>query len=287
MTVQARYLSDGQRLHLQHGPIDLIIGAEGPGNAQRVAFAAATQRFQSVLQELVNELPVLRRAVTENDEPPKGEIAQRMEAVTRPHAGGFITRMAAVAGAVADEVLTAMRRATPLTRAYVNNGGDIALHLDGGQNFVSAIQLPDGSEVGRVRIDNDHDIRGIASSGRHGRSHSFGIADTVTVLARNAAQADAAATLIANAVDLPGHPHIHRRPADDLDPNSDLGSRLVVTGRGPLSRAEVNAALATGLACARMMRDRHLIHSAALCLDGAVQVLGDNIHVTKGSMVDA
>ena len=54
-------------------------------------------------------------------------------------------------------------------------------------------------------------MRGIATSGWRGRSFSLGIADAVTVLAATAAEADAAATVIANAVDLPGHPAIDTR----------------------------------------------------------------------------
>ncbi|WP_204349766.1 hypothetical protein, partial [Klebsiella pneumoniae] len=77
-------------------------------------------------------------------------------------------------------------------------------------------------------------IGGIATSGAQGRSFSLGIADSVTVLARDAASADAAATLIANAVDL-DHPAIRRRPARNLDPDSDLGDRLVTVGVGDLT----------------------------------------------------
>jgi ApbE superfamily uncharacterized protein (UPF0280 family) len=60
--------------------------------------------------------------------------------------------------------------------------------------------------------------------GKGGRSFSFGIADAVTVLAGSAAAADAAATVIANAVDLPGHGAITRRPASAIDPDSDLAT---------------------------------------------------------------
>ena len=111
-------------------------------------------------------------------------------------------------------------------------------------------------------------IGGIATSGRQGRSFSLGIADSVTVLARDAAGADAAATLIANAVDLPGHPAIRRTPARALDPDSDLGDRPVTTAVGPLEPDEVAAALAAGRACAEAMRRRGLIHDAALMLRG-------------------
>ena len=89
--------------------------------------------------------------------------------------------------------------------------------------------------------------RGIATSGRHGRSFSLGIADAVTVLARTASQADAAATIIANAVDLPGHPAIIRCPANELQPDSDLGARLVTRDVGELSRgARSTTALRAG-----------------------------------------
>ena len=74
-------------------------------------------------------------------------------------------------------------------------------------------------------------IGGIATSGARGRSFSLGIADSVTVLARDAATADAAATLIANAVDIDS-PAIMRRPARELDPDSDLGDRLVTVSVG-------------------------------------------------------
>ena len=52
-----------------------------------------------------------------------------------PHAGihrdeYYVTAMASVAGAVADEILSVMRDAAELDRIYVNNGGDIALYLD-------------------------------------------------------------------------------------------------------------------------------------------------------------
>ncbi len=53
-----------------------------------------------------------------------------MHAAVAPFAADhFITPMAAVAGSVAEEILGVMVREARLDRAYVNNGGDIALHL--------------------------------------------------------------------------------------------------------------------------------------------------------------
>ncbi len=254
---QISWLPDGKRLHLNHGPIDLIVDAEGPG--REAALAAASWRFGTILDELVAELPRLRRPVY--GQPFAGTTAQRMARTVAPFAE-FVTPMAAVAGSVADEILSAMTRRR-LTKAYVNNGGDIAFHLAPGAIFTAA------SPAGPVTIRAMDAARGIATSGWRGRSHSLGIADAVTVLARTAAEADAAATLIANAVDLPGHPSIERTLARDLAPNSDLSDRPVTTGVGPLSPDETARALAAGLARARRYRMRNLILDASLTLNGA------------------
>ena len=266
----AAILPDGRRLHLNHGPIDLVIGVDGP--ARDIAFAAATARFETILQELADELPSLRRAT--GRKPPHGSIARRMNRAAVPHAAAtFVTPMAAVAGAVADEVLAAMRAATPMRRAYVNNGGDIALHLDAGHSFRMAMAGLDGTDYGRVEVKADAPVRGLATSGRGGRSMTMGIADAVTVLARTSALADVAATLIANAVDLPQHPAITRQPAGRIDPNSDLGDRLVVTSCPQLARADVDTALARGHAVATRMKSDGLIAGAALFLQGASRLL--------------
>jgi len=123
-------------------------------------------------------------------------------------------------------------------------------------------------------VDTDDTARGIATSGRHGRSFSLGIADAVTVLARTASQADAAATIIANAVDLPGHPAVVRCPANDLQPDSDLRARLVTRDVGFLSYAEIAAALEAGAACARNLLAAGLIEGATLRLLGATVEVG-------------
>jgi hypothetical protein len=190
---------------------------------------------------------------------------------------GFITPMAAVAGAVADETLTAMRRAAPeLERIYVNNGGDIAFYLAPGTSFsVALIDRPDRPSLfGTARIDADEPVRGIATSGWRGRSFSLGIADAVTVLAANAAEADAAATVIANAVDLPDHPGIERAPANEFQPDSDLGARPVTRGVPALSDDEIERALAAGVAQARALQARGLIAGAAIHLQSETRSIG-------------
>jgi len=270
----ATLLGDGSRLHLQHGPIDLVIGADVASQRdRRCAFEAAANRFDTVLSELVGELPLLRRAT--GGEGPSGAIARRMDRAVRPFAAQvFVTPMAAVAGAVADEVLSATVASAPMSRAYVNNGGDIALHLGEAAQYGAAIAGLDGADHGRITIDAATPVRGIATSGQGGRSLSFGIATSVTVLARNGAAADVAATLIANAVDLPGHPSITRMRASDIAPDSDLGARRVVTSVGPLSADDVETALAAGATTAHAMFERGLVLGAALFLRGSRRIVG-------------
>jgi ApbE superfamily uncharacterized protein (UPF0280 family) len=259
----------GARLHLNDGPIDLVIGVFGAPRAVKAAYAAATRRFSSILGELCEELPLLRSEVLPASPVPHGPIAQRMDAAVRPFASEcFITRMAAVAGAVADEILAAMLASAELDRAYVNNGGDIAVHLAAGQSFaIGMVDRPDRPGLfGQAHISAQDGIGGIATSGRHGRSFSLGIADAVTILAANAAAADAAATVVANAVELPNHPNVTRVPACDLDPQSDLGARLVTRDVGFLSPGEIARALSCGQAEAqRLVRTNH-ISAAALHL---------------------
>jgi uncharacterized protein len=201
-----RFLPDGRRLHLNDGPIDLIIGADGEPVQVRRAYEAAAARFVGVLDELCAELPLLRSPASAESPRPKGRMAQRMADAVAPYAPYcFITPMAAVAGAVAETILETMTGATRLRRAYVNNGGDIALHLSFGESYVvGMVERPDRPSLfGAAEIVAASPVRGIATSGWRGRSFSLGIADAVTVLASTASQADAAATVIANAVNLP------------------------------------------------------------------------------------
>lgn len=273
--LQAALLADGRRLHLQNGPIDLIIEATGAPAEVAAAYAQATRAFTPVLEDLVSELPLLRRPVGAAAESVRGAVARRMVEACRPHAARFLTPMAAVAGAVADFVLAEMIKGRVLARAYVNDGGDIALHLAPGTRYRIGIvgQLAAPRIEAHAMIDAASSVRGIATSGQGGRSLSMGIADAVTVLARTGAAADAAATLIANAVDV-ASPAIIRAPATRIDESSDLGARPVVVTVGPLSEAEIEEAMTAGAAVASEMRCADLIEAAFLSLRGRHQVVG-------------
>jgi ApbE superfamily uncharacterized protein (UPF0280 family) len=274
---QIRMLADGRRLHLQDGPIDLIVEAFGAGVEVEAAYRAASRRFVLVLDELCRELSYLRQSCSEESPWPQGSVARRMMVAARPYASEyFITPMAAVAGAVAEEILAAMVAAAEISRAYVNDGGDIALHLGDGEKFViGMVERPDRRSLfGTTTLQAKDLVRGVATSGWRGRSFSLGIADAVTVLADRAAAADAAATIIANAVDLPGHPAIVRVRACELAPDSDLGTRMVTQDVGELRAEEVEQALAAGARTANQLLRMGLIRSAALSLQGETRVVG-------------
>jgi ApbE superfamily uncharacterized protein (UPF0280 family) len=274
---QIRLLPDGRRLHLHDGPIDLIVEAFGLPAEINTAYRAAATRFVTVLDELCSELSFLRQSARRGSPPAVGVIARRMMSAVAPYRERmFITPMAAVAGAVAEEILSTMTSAANLSRAYVNDGGDIALHLELEQHFVvGMVERPDRPSLFATAVlDSRQPVRGIATSGWRGRSFSLGIADAVTVLADRAAQADAAATVIANAVDLPDHPNVSRAPARSLAPDSDLGDRLVTQAVGELSPGEIASALDAGVAVAQLLISRGLIRSAALRLRGATRIVG-------------
>ena len=219
-------LPDGRRRHFQHGPIDLVLEAFGAPDEVAAAYEQAWERFRTILEELAAELPSLRRPVDGGPSGLEGPVARHMHGVCRPYRATYVTPMAAVAGAVADAVLAAMIRNRRLAKAYVNNGGDMALHLSPGQSFTTGVVTLAEAPVldGLSRISAESRVRGIATSGWRGRSFSLGIADSVTVLAESAAAADVAATLIGNAVEV-ADPAIERAPARDLA--ARFGTRTV------------------------------------------------------------
>jgi ApbE superfamily uncharacterized protein (UPF0280 family) len=272
---QIALLPDGRRLHLHHGPIDLIVEAFGAKSEIEAAYSQAARRFDGLLQRLVDELDLLRMPIHELCTEIVGPVARRMTAAVRPHASVFVTPMAAVAGAVADTVLAAMIDGRNLRRAYVNNGGDIALHLTDGESFTAGLVLEiDAPAIeGTATIPYSSSIRGIATSGWQGHSLSLGIADSVTVLAHTAAEADVAATLIANAVDV-NHPAIHRAPADAIELDNDLDDRLVTVDVGELDDLSIATALHRGETVANAMWAKGLIVSAALKLQGKTRTFG-------------
>lgn len=275
MTAQRSALGEG-RWHFNHGPIDIVAEAHGDPYAVAAAHDAAWARFVHVLDELVRELPLLRLPVTDRMRP-RNVVARRMWDACAAFSPMFITPMAAVAGSVAQELIAFYER-PGIERAWINNGGDIALHLAPGQSArvgvyadLARFDLRDAGGIlttdGRFELRAEQPVRGVATSGWRGRSFSLGIADSVTVLAATAAQADAAATVIANAVDV-DDAAIARRPASQCKDDSDLGDTLVTVDVPALAPAQVRSALDTGAVCAKVLQKGGLVWAALLVCQG-------------------
>jgi len=291
-------LEDG-RAHFQHGPTDLIITIDAAPEVVEAGLAAGWMVFETLLEGLVVDLDMLRSDVevlpsAEVVECSTSTATQMVEAAKQVATGGFLTPMAAVAGSIADTVCQAItdvvadadadadamadsgpsadtESAGGMWRVIVNNGGDISLALGQGASLtVGIVDLSTGARLGSVNVDHDHNVRGVATSGRGGRSLSMGIADSVTVLASSAALADAAATRIASAVDLEGFEDdrlVHRRPANEIDGATDLEDRLVVVGVEPLTLAQQDLALKAGGRVASRLIENKTITAAYLKLD--------------------
>jgi hypothetical protein len=267
-----------ERLQLRHGPIRIVLRAWGEADSVRKAHRLVTRHFPKILPELADEITTLRQPARAKPAKLQSVTGQRMADAASRFSSIFVTPMAGVAGAVAEEVLRIMLSAGPLEKAYVNDGGDIALHLSPGATLTFGVagdfsSGPTPTINGTIRLTHDMGIFGIATSGAQGRSFSLGIADSVTVLARTATIADVAATLIANAVNVES-PKIQRTMARKLDPDSDLGDRLVTTKVGKLASAEIALALDNGAAVAENYLKLGLISGAVLMLSGETRSVG-------------
>ena len=275
--------------------MDIVIGADpvGPHGPAAVedAHENAWACFVPLLDVLMQEWPVLRLPVQAHQPCPlQGAVARRMWLACSPWAAQhFITPMAAVAGSVAQSLIASYDR-PGVARAWVNNGGDIALHLAPGQSarvglYADLARLPVHGWGQDIPLDGAFDVthampvRGVATSGWRGRSFSFGIADSVTVLAATAAQADAAASMIANAVNV-NHPGIVRQPAHSLRDMTDLGDLAVTVDVPRLPSSLVQQALQAGWQCARECQAQGWIAAAFLVCQGQSMAL------TLGGAVD-
>ena len=260
--------------------MDIVIGAEGEPDAVQRSHADAWTRFRGLLQELVSELPALRSPVDDVCHL-RGDVARCMWQAARLFCPAFVTPMVAVAGAVAQHLIQAYQR-PGVTRAWVNNGGDIALLLTPATSFriglyadidrLAWLDTTDGLPVddvldGVFEVAHASPVRGVATSGWRGRSFSLGIADSVTALAATAAQADAAATLIANAVDV-DHPGIRRRPANQIKDDTDLGGIPVTVDVPRLKPAQVAQALEAGRVQALALREAGHISACVITCQG-------------------
>lgn len=290
MTFASRQQLSGHREHFQHGPIDLIIFAEGDPAVVADAHDQAWEMFQEVLPTLVTELGRLRQPVNPRlPNPLTGPVARKMwQACVEFSRDVYITPMAAVAGSVAQHILSAYQ-IDGIDRAWVNNGGDIALHLVGPAQMrlglcadvLSAMAATGAPTIAALTsIQAGMGIGGVATSGWTGRSHSLGIADSVTVFAADACVADAAATVVANAVNVEDG-SIVRKPAHLLSDDTDLGDYLVTVDVPPLETQKVTRALQRGKAVAQTYVDAGLLECVVLVCQRQVMSAARAFHAVQ------
>jgi ApbE superfamily uncharacterized protein (UPF0280 family) len=275
----------GDRLHLHHGPIDIVLKCWGTPENVRAATRAASRAFPRILPLLMEEVKELRKPISKKPKV-KGSIASRMVAAAEPFSSVFVTPMAAVAGAVAEGLLEVMLKAAPLDKAYVNDGGDIAIHLTPGHSLNLGVAGDfTGGKVpqlnGSILLTSELGQYGIATSGAQGRSFSLGIVDSVTVVAKSASIADVAATLIGNAVNIDSK-KVQREKATELDPDSDLGDLLVTMDVAKLTPQERVAALDNGVKQAEVYLAQGLIAGAVMMLQSECRVVGAPMALVKG-----
>ena len=246
------------RLFLNHGPIDIVL--EAFGKDKPLAYEKAKKYFSTLLNELVLDMDLLKKEVVPHRNF-NNKISQSMQNATEKFYPDFITPMAAVAGSVADNILNVLVKDTKLEKAYVNNGGDVSFYLTENQTVKSSLaSIPNII----AEINYKDNSRGIATSGWRGRSFSLGIADSVTVLADNAAMADAAATMIANSVNIQNHPLIIKKPAEEIYEDSDLKNLMVTVEVGDLKQSEIEDALRNGNEVGKKYLENGLINSALI-----------------------
>ncbi len=249
------------------GPMTLTVSVWRKGQARPVIAAKVSRAalfhlqtlsaFQGYLKRNVSVLPIDR---------PLPSVVERAFVAVRSISED-LTPLAAVAGAVADEVAA---RAIDLgaDRVIVNNGGDIAVRVNTGERVVVGLKLPGSDNLfGQLHVEGGSGIGGVASSGWAGRSHSPGVADMVTVWGCSAGLADAAATFIAGKTVVYSK-NIQQTRACELDSLSDLGDTFVTETVGRLTSAKRLEALDQGVSAAERIYEKGLLRGYMLHVQG-------------------
>lgn len=269
----------GERLHLRHGPVSIVLKLWAAPEVMRQAHRLVMRHFPKIMPELEDEADELAKPLQKAAKF-QSKIAQHMADAAAAFGSATVLAADALPGAVADEVLRIMAAAGPMDRAYVNNSGDIAFHLEPGQALKYGTD-GDVSDAANAVIANTivltsaMGLGGIACTGSAvpGRSLSMGVAERVVVFAKTGAMAAAAATLVAHAVSIDSKA-ITRKPAAKVDAGSGLGDQLVVTKVGKLNSDEIDAALDAGAVVAHSLIAQGMIGGAVLALQDTVRTVG-------------
>jgi ApbE superfamily uncharacterized protein (UPF0280 family) len=181
-----------------------------------------------------------------------------------------LTPMAAVAGTIADAVADFLFQ-RGMTRVLVDNGGDIAIRSCDGEPVTVGIrpQVDRRSLSHAVVLEPERTAWGVATSGTGGRSLTRGVLEAAVVIAADAATADAAATAVANASHILDGAVI-RRPAEAIDPHTDIAGLEVTAGVGALTEEGRRMALDQALGRAEELIGARIILGALVACQGRI-----------------
>ena len=225
-----------------------------------------------ILKEQANSLSVIKERVSNlSASETYPEVVNKMIIASQSLNDPSLTPLAAVAGATSDMVADYVARAGA-TKIIVDNGGDIAIRLREGETATVGLRLnlmsPDYKYL--ALIDRDC---GICTSGIGGRSFTLGVADGVTVVAHQAAIADAAATFLGNKTVVTS-PKVKRVLAESVYPDTDLVGVEVTHSVGALSDEEIDTAMNMGKAEALRLTESSLIYGAVISVKDHVDTIG-------------
>jgi ApbE superfamily uncharacterized protein (UPF0280 family) len=262
-------LLQGGHVMAECGPMRLVITASvGKVPQPETGMKAAEESFL-FLERIARLRHLLGRGAASNPQAIDDPLAREMFRSVMSTGDKDLTPMAAVAGVIGDAVADYLYE-RGMTKVVVNNGGDISVRLRGGEPVKVGIRPVVGEEGGThvIRLDSDRSSWGIASSGVGGRSLTRGIASAVTIIAETASVADAAATAVANASFIEDE-HVIQRPAEEIDPDTDIPGIPVTVRVGPLSKEKKSRALSSAMEKTAELVQKQIIFGAFVAVDGA------------------
>lgn len=268
------------QIYLEYGPLNMVIGGWRRGeplSAELDEAAAVAVHHLEDLSRVPDRTGVSlsgegkdKKTPVILDFPP---VFSYMCAAVKATGDHSLTPMAAVAGAIADLTVEALS-GWGATKAFVNNGGDIALEVGSEEKIVVGIvsSLARGEVTHTLALTSEECIGGVATSGYGGRGFTKGVADAVVILAGNARLADACATLVANAT-LVETPEVLQVKAETLDPQTDLVGQMVTKEVRVLPPKIVEEALKKGERAALRLFEKGLIKGSFIFIQGEMSVL--------------
>jgi len=258
----------GGSVTVECGPMRLVIDArigKVPQPQQAVRAGDEAVRF---LEAVARSRPFLGRnyrgLMPHITEP----LALKMVASVKAAGDEHLTPMAAVAGTIADAVADFLFE-RGMTRVLVDNGGDVAVRCSDGEPVAVGIRPNvESKRIAHVMaLGPERTAWGIATSGLGGRSLTRGVLDAATIVAAGASLADAAATAVANASYV-AHSAVVRKPAEEIDPFTDIAGLEVTLNVGPLPEEKKHQALDHAIRRAEKLIGNGIILGAFVACQG-------------------